>query len=146
MREGSTDVGRTPGSAIQGESTGDGSPGGLVNSLWRDVRGVARDSVLLAALEARRAGRAFVRMVAYGIMAAILLVTSWLALVGAGVLAVTNAGAASLPGALVIAALLNIAVAAVMVWLIKRWDAQLLFVATLRRLREPDQPDMPETP
>lgn len=114
------------------------APGALLEGLWKDLRGVARDSVLLAALEARRAGRAFVRMVAYGIIAAILLVTSWLALVGAAVLAATNSGTASLPGALVIAALLNVAVAAIMVWLIRRWDAQLLFVATLRRLREPD--------
>lgn len=112
-----------------------GSPAALLEGLWHDVRGMARDGVLLAALEARRAGSAFVRMVACGVMAAILLVTSWLALVGAAVLAATDSGAASLPGALVVAALLNIAVAAILVWLIRQWDTQLLFTATLRRLR-----------
>ena len=111
------------------------SPAAAVEKLWHEARGLARDGLLLAALEARRAGRAFVRMVAYGIMAAILLVTAWLALVGAAVLAVTDAGAASLPWALVVAALLNIVAAGVFAWLIKHWDAQLLFVATLRHLR-----------
>lgn len=127
------------------QAGGTDSPGTgtLMENLWRDLRGIARDSVLLAALEARRAGRAFVRMVAYGIMAAILLVTSWLALVGAAVLAATDSGAASLPGALIIAALLNIAFAALFVWLIKRWDTELLFVATLRQLRDPGRTEAP---
>mgnify|MGYP000269718673 CR=1 FL=1 len=124
-----------------GESAPASAPRSSLGSLWLDLRGIVRDAFLLAALEARRSGRAFVHMVAYGIIAAILLVTAWLALVGAAVLAATNAGAASLPGALVIAALLNIAAAIVLVWMIKRWDAQLLFVATLRRLRDPDMPE-----
>jgi hypothetical protein len=114
------------------------SPQGLgpsLHGIWHEVRGIARDGLLLAALEARRAGRAFVRMVAYGVMAGILVVTAWLALVGAGVLAATSAGAA-LPVALGMAALCNLLIAGFLVWLIKRWDAQLLFVATLRQLRD----------
>ena len=80
---------------------------------------LTRDRVQLAALETRIAGQSAVRMLIAGIVAAVLAIACWLALVGAGVVAlVTYAGLAPVV-ALLIAAAAN-AIAAVALYLVVR--------------------------
>ena len=77
------------------------------------------------------------------LIAAVLLVTAWLALVTAGMVWVLGQGVSWIV-ALSIGALLNIAGAAVLGWWIKNLVTELPFAALLRQLRgEPPLP--PET-
>src|SRR6185436_5706760 len=55
----------------------------LIESLLGDVWKLVRDHLLLVALESQRAGRNIMRMVFAAIVAAVLLVTGWLAFVAA---------------------------------------------------------------
>ncbi len=48
-----------------------------VKLLWRELRALAHDQWMLAALEARLAGKSLVTMIATGVMVAALLVSAW---------------------------------------------------------------------
>jgi uncharacterized membrane protein YqjE len=108
--------------------------------LTRDAWSLVQDHLLLATLEAQRAGKSLTRMIIAGIFAAVLLVTSWLALVAAAIFWWVDSGA-SWAQALVAMAVLNIAVGvAAMLW-IRLLAADLLFSATLRTLRTASHPE-----
>src|SRR6476659_1080039 len=77
-------------------------------TLIRDVRDLFCDHLELAALEARRAGAGFAKMVCAAVVMSILFVSAWLALVAGAIVWATSAGV-PWPGALAIAALVNVA-------------------------------------
>ena len=60
--------------------------------LWCELRGLAHDHLQLAALETQRAGESLVTMITAGMIVAGLLLSAWLGLVGAAVLALTGSG------------------------------------------------------
>ena len=103
-------------------------------ALVRDVRDLVCDHLELAALEARRAGAGFARMVCAAVVISILWVSAWLALLAGAIVWATSAGV-PWAGALAIAAIVNvIAGVALAVWMRKQ-AGELLFAATLRQLR-----------
>jgi uncharacterized membrane protein YqjE len=117
-----------------------GSRTGLLRearSIWSDLRGVAEDRVRLAALETRVAGESLARMVAAGVLAALLAVTAWLAIVGAIVLALIRAGMPAI-GALLLAAAASIGGAVGLYFFIKGLSRNLTFPATVDALRRRD--------
>jgi uncharacterized membrane protein YqjE len=133
--------GRVPGSPDAAASAGSGL---LENTraLWHDLRGLAHDHLQLAALETQRAGKSLVNMVVYGVAAAILLVSAWLGLMGAGVLWAI-AGGLNASAALLLVAALNIAAAFILFTMIRRSSQQLRFPATVRSL-EPNASIRPQ--
>lgn len=102
--------------------------------LVRDVRDLACDHLELAALEAQRAGQGLTKMLTAAVVISILVVSAWLALVSGGIVWATENGV-SWPVALVIAAVVNIALAGALALWIKGQSGDLMFAATLRQLR-----------
>lgn len=102
---------------------------------WEEVRGVLQERMRLFSLEAQRSGLALVQIVLYGVMAAVLVVTAWLALMGGvAVWLVLNAGLHWAVAVVVIAAS-NLVVAAVLAVAMRKLVPQLGFPATVRQLR-----------
>lgn len=104
-----------------------------------DVRALACDHLELAALEARRAGNALVRMLCAAVAISILFTTAWLALVAGAIVWATAAGMSWI-AALIIAASLNIVVGAGLAWWIRSSVEEPLFAASLRQLRRDTEP------
>ena len=105
-----------------------------VKSLWSETWGLAHDQLQLAALETKLAGESLVSMIAAGVVVAVLLVTAWLGLVGAGVLALIHSGVlASI--AMLLAVALNVVVALVLFKIIRNKSQNLRWAATLRSLK-----------
>ena len=102
--------------------------------LVQDVRDLVCDHLELAALEARRAGAGFARMVCAAVVISILWVSAWLALVAGAIVWATSTGV-PWPGALAIAAIVNVVVGAALALWIRKQAGELLFAATLRQLR-----------
>ena len=111
--------------------------GRLASSLLRQTRAVSTDYIHLAVLDARSAAVRFAWMLAYGVVAAILIVTAWLALVAAGIVWMLGSGASWIT-ALAVAAALNIVVAAVIAFRMRSMFTEPPFAATLRQLRGED--------
>ena len=117
---------------------------------WMHLKGLVQDHALLAVLEVQRAGISLVKMVAAGIIISILVVSAWMGLVAAAVMWAIGEGA-NWALAILIAALVNIAVAVGLAFWAKKQIPDLLFAATLRQLRKdapssenqhaPDRPD-----
>jgi uncharacterized membrane protein YqjE len=105
-----------------------------LRSLVSEASSLAHDHLHLAVLEAQRAGRNLVQAVIAGILAAVLVVTAWLALVAAGVAWWVDSGA-SWAQALVVAAIINVLIAVALAFWIRKLGQQLLFAVTLRWLR-----------
>ena len=101
---------------------------------WTNVKGLVQDHALLAVLELQRAGVSFVKMVAAGIIISILVVSAWMGFVAAAVVWAVGAGA-NWSVALVVAAIVNIAVAIGLAMWAKKQVPDLLFAATLRQLK-----------
>jgi uncharacterized membrane protein YqjE len=116
---------------------------------WTNVKGLVQDHALLAVLELQRAGISFVKMVAAGIIISILVVSAWMGLVAAAVVWAVGAGA-NWSVALVVAAIVNIAVAIGLALWAKRQVPDLLFAATLRQLKKdvphPEREHAPNRP
>jgi putative superfamily III holin-X len=107
-----------------------------LRSVYLEVSALLHDHLRLAALEAQRALRNVAMMIALGVVAALLAVTAWLALV-AGLVALAVELGASWPAGFLVASIVSLAVAlAAGVW-IKHLSAQLMFALTLRWLRPP---------
>jgi Putative Actinobacterial Holin-X, holin superfamily III len=112
----------------------------LSESLLRNARDLAVDYAVLAVLDARRAAVRLGWLLAAGLVAAVLAVTAWLALVVAVVVALTDDGT-SWAAVLALAAAANVGVAAGLGLWIKGRVRELPFAATLRQLRgEPPAP------
>jgi uncharacterized membrane protein YqjE len=106
-----------------------------------DMRELACDHLELAALEARRAGSELIRMLCAAVAISILLTTAWLALIAGGIVWATNAGM-SWSSALLIAAILNVVIGAILAWWIRSNAQEPLFEASLRQLRGNAEPLM----
>jgi hypothetical protein len=102
--------------------------------LWQELRGLAHDRLELAALETQRAGESLVAMVVAGMLVAGLLLSAWLGLLGAAILALTSLGVMATGSALLLAVALNLAIA-LMLWRhIGRLSLDLRFPANGRSL------------
>lgn len=106
----------------------------LTAALWRHGCDLAADYALLAVLDARAAAVRFGWVIAAGLVAAVLVSTAWLALVVAGVVAMTGNGA-SWGAALGAAGAANVLAAAGIGFWIRARIRELPFTATLRQLR-----------
>ena len=102
---------------------------------WTNIRGLVQDHALLAVLEVQRAGISLVKIIIAGIIVSILVVSAWMGLVAAAVVWAVGAGA-NWGLAILIAAVVNLAVAAGLGFWAKRQVPDLLFAATLRQLRK----------
>ncbi len=100
-------------------------------SLFTEVRGLAQDRLKLAALETRLAGQSVVRMLIAGVVAAVMVISAWIALVGMGVVALVVYAGLSTVAALAIAAIANIAAAATLYFAIRKMSRNLAFPRTI---------------
>lgn len=98
------------------------------------LKGLVQDHALLAVLEVQRAGISLVKMIAAAIVISILVVSAWMAIVAAAVVWAVGAGA-HWGLAILVAALVNIAVAVGVAFWAKKQIPDLLFSATVRQLR-----------
>lgn len=124
-----------PSSTTRSESPKSGAAfAEVVPSLLRDVWALVQDHLLLVALEAQRAGRNITRMLFAGVVAAVLLVTGWLALVASAMFWVVAADAPWARAFLAVG-LLHAAISVALIVWIRRLAAASMFSATLRQLR-----------
>jgi uncharacterized membrane protein YqjE len=103
-------------------------------TLANDLRDLVSDHLELAALEARRAGEGFARVVCAAVVVSILWVSAWLALLAGAIVWATSAGV-PWAGALAIAAIVNVVAGAALVAWMRRQVGELPFAATLRQIR-----------
>jgi hypothetical protein len=115
----------------------------LTAMLVRHGRDLVADYALLAVLDARSAAVRFGWMVAVGLVAAVLVVTAWLALVVAAVVALTDNGS-SWVVALGLAGAANVLGALALVFWMRARMRELPFAATLRQLRGDAPGEPPE--
>jgi hypothetical protein len=102
--------------------------------LWQELRGLAHDRLELAALETQRAGESLVAMVVAGMLVAGLVLSAWLGVLGAAILALTSLGVMATGSALLLAVALNLAIALVLWRHIGRLSHDLRFPANGRSL------------
>jgi hypothetical protein len=122
------------------------APPGLGDVLARlvgEVRQLVADYALLTVLDARRAAIRLAWILGAVLVAAVLVVTSWMGLVSAGIMFAWGHGA-SWPVALAIAAVLNLVAAAALGWFTLKLAKELPFTALLRQLRG-DAPEPPQS-
>lgn len=113
--------------------------GSLASGLIRQSRALSADYLLLAVLDARSAAVRFAWLLCSGVVAAILVVTAWLALVAAAIVWLLGTGA-SWVMALGIAAGVNVIGAVALALWMKGLFREPPFAATLRQLRGEDKP------
>ena len=116
--------------------------GELVGRLLGESRGLVADYAELAVLDARRAAIWLAWLLGAVLVAAVLIVTTWMALVAAGVVFMLGKGA-SWVTALIVAAVLNIVGAGALGWWMLALIRELPFTALLRQLRG-DAPQKPQ--
>ena len=114
----------------------------MIGQLLAEARSLVSDYAELAVLDARRAAIGLAWLLAAVLVGAVLLVTTWMALVAAGVMAVLGQGASWIT-ALVVAAVLNVVGAAALGWWTLALLKELPFAALLRQLRG-DPPQEPQ--
>jgi uncharacterized membrane protein YqjE len=109
--------------------------GSRLSLAWTNLTALVQDHALLAVLEVQRAGISLVKMLAAAIIISILAVSAWMGIVAAAVVWAIGAGA-NWALAILVAALVNVAVAAALAFWAKKQIPDLLFSATLRQLRK----------
>jgi hypothetical protein len=117
------------------------SLGEVVARLLGEARQLVADYAELTVLDARREAIRLAWILGVVLVAAVLVVTSWMGLVAAAIVFAWGHGA-SWPTALAIAAVVNLIAAAVLAWLTIKLAKELPFTALLRQLRGRD----PEPP
>jgi len=110
--------------------------------LWCELRGLAHDHLQLAALETQRAGESLVTMIAAGMIVAGLLLSAWLGLIGAAVLALISRGIMASDSAVLLAVAANLGGALVLCGVIRRRSHHLRFPTNTHSL----QPAAAESP
>src|SRR5580765_4481571 len=110
------------------------SLGDVVGRLLGEGRQLLADYAELTVLDARRAAIRLAWLLGCLLVAAVLVVTSWMGLVAAGIVFAWGQGA-SWPLALAIAAVLNLVAAAGLGWFRLTLAKELPFTALLRQLR-----------
>lgn len=116
--------------------------GDVLGRLIGEARQLVADYALLTVLDARRAAIRLAWILGAVLVAAVLVVTSWMGLVSAGIMFAWGRGA-SWPLALAIAALLNLVAAGALGWFMLKLAKELPFTALLRQLRG-DPPEPPQ--
>jgi len=114
------------------------SLGAALRSVYQESRILLHDHLRLAMLEARQAVRNLAIMVGLGVVAALLGVTAWLALVAAAIALAVEFGA-SWPVALLAASIISAGLGIGAALWIRYLGSQLMFVLTLEWLR-PSEP------
>jgi uncharacterized membrane protein YqjE len=99
-----------------------------------ELRSVASDHLELVVLEAHQAGVRLGKFLGGAVVASILVVTAWLAIVASGIVYAAGQGM-SWVTALLIAAGINIVLAAGLAYWIRTLMTDQVFAATLRQLR-----------
>ena len=117
--------------------------GDVLARLVGGARQLVADYALLTVLDARRAAIRLAWILGAVLVAAVLVVTSWMGLVSAGIMFAWGHGA-SWPVALAIAAALNLVAAAALAWFMLKLAKELPFTALLRQLRG-DPPERPQS-
>lgn len=115
--------------------------GEAIGGLLAEARSLVGDYAELAVLDARRAAIRLAWLLAAMLVATVLVVTTWMALIAAGVMIMLGQGA-SWASALAIAAVLNLVGAAALGWWMLALIKELPFTALLRQLRgrAPEKP------
>ena len=115
--------------------------GQVLGRLIGEARQLVADYAELTVLDARRAAIRLAWILGAVLVAAVLVVTSWMGLVAAGIVFAWGQGA-SWPIALGVAALINLVAAGALGWFTIRLAKELPFTALLRQLRgkEPEPP------
>src|SRR5436853_6758832 len=115
--------------------------GQVIGRLLGEGRQLVADYAELTVLDARRAAIRLAWILGCVLVAAVLIVTSWMGLVAAAIVFAWGHGA-SWPIALAIAAVLNIVAAAVLAWFTLKLAKELPFTALFRQVRgrEPEPP------
>lgn len=108
--------------------------GEAIGGLLAEARSLAGDYAELAVLDARRAAIRLAWLLAAMLVATVLVVSTWMALIAAGVVIMLGQGA-SWATALAIAAVLNLVGAAALGWWMLALIKELPFSALLRQLR-----------
>ena len=116
--------------------------GEVIGRLLGESRSLVADYAELAVLDARRAAIRLAWLLGAVLIAAVLVVTTWMALVAAGVVFMLGQGA-SWVTALIVAAVLNIVGAGALGWWMFALIKELPFTALLRQLRG-DTPQKPQ--
>jgi uncharacterized membrane protein YqjE len=109
-------------------------PEGTVSALIASMRAFGNCLFNLITLESKQAAVSLAFMLGFGVAAAVLVITGWLALIACVVVALVANAVVGWPWALVIAALLSFAGAAGLVALLMQRGKDLLFSATRRQL------------
>jgi len=120
----------------------DAPPSGAatVRSLVESLRDWLDSFLHLVVLEGKKAATGLALMLAFGVGAAVLLITAWLALIGCAVAVAVENDILGLAWSLLIAALLSLAGAAGFVALVVKRSKDLLFHGTRRQLGLPAGP------
>src|SRR5687767_1556003 len=108
--------------------------GELVGRLLGESRSLVADYTELAVLDARRAAIRLAWLLGAVLVAAVLIVTTWMGLVAAAVVFMLGQGA-SWVTALIVAAVVNLAGAGALAWWMFALIKELPFTALLRQLR-----------
>ena len=116
--------------------------GEAVGRLLADARSLVADFAELAVLDARRAAIRLAWLLGSVLVTAVLVVTTWMALVAAGVVIMLGQGA-SWGTALIVAGLLNVVGAGALVWWMLTLIKEMPFTALLRQMRG-DPPKEPQ--
>lgn len=113
------------------------SPGVVdqVRSLVGEGRELLYDHMKLAALEAKQAGSSLVTVIVSGVVIAVLLLSVWLGLMGAGVLFVVEKDWLMGSTALAVAVGINLLIIAMLAWIIVRQIERMKFAATTRSIK-----------
>jgi len=114
----------------------------VIGRLLGDARSLVADYTELAVLDARRAAIRLAWLLGAVLIAAVLIVTTWMGLVAAGVVFMLGQGA-SWVTAILVAAFLNVVGAAALGWWMLALIKELPFTALLRQLRG-DAPQKPQ--
>ncbi|MBV9190085.1 MAG: phage holin family protein [Betaproteobacteria bacterium] len=116
--------------------------GQVLGRLLGEGRQLVADYAELTVLDARRAAIRLAWILGAVLVAAVLVVTSWMGLVAAGIVFAWGQGA-SWPIALGVAALINLIAAGALGWFTFKLAKELPFTALLRQLRGKD-PEPPQ--
>lgn len=111
------------------------TPGSRFSIAWANLKALLQDHALLAVLEVQRAGISLVKMIIAGIVISILIVSAWMAIVAA-IIGFAIGEGANWVVAILVAAVVNIAVAVALAFWAKKQIPDLLFAATVRQLRQ----------
>ncbi|HVJ13663.1 MAG TPA: phage holin family protein [Burkholderiales bacterium] len=116
--------------------------GEALGRLLADARSLVADFAELAVLDARRAAIRLAWLLGSVLVTAVLVVTTWMALVAAGVVIMLGQGA-SWATALIVAGVLNVVGAGALVWWMLTLIKEMPFTALLRQMRG-DAPKEPQ--